>query len=371
VYDLELISEDGTVQEKWEGLRLKKIEAIPAEGPWAVPLLGPYVERRLQELIPDAEVTVALQRDGERPRDARSDSGIRQALGRPVAVHRRPDGKPEVSSGQKVSAAHASDLTMAVYASGPVGCDLEPVTSRSATTWRDLLGAERMQFAEWIAQEQGEDTNWAATRVWSVLECIKKAGFATESPLVWVSGHTDGWVVVKAGSLAAATCLTRVRGLAAPLVVGVVVTPPTEAPPPVNGYRYTHIVGFEETNLLGNVYYTNYLLWQGRCRETFLREKAPEILEQIKDGLHLATTHCSCEYLSELKALDEIDVQMYIEKIHEERIDLGFEYWRTTAGQKQLVARGRQQIACILSDGSRAIPEILRAALEPYAVTPS
>jgi enediyne biosynthesis thioesterase len=62
---------------------------------------------------------------------------------------------------------------------------------------------------------------------------------------------------------------------------------------------------------------------------------------------------------------------MYIKKIHEERIDLDFEYWRTTDGQKLLVARGRQQIACILSDGSRAIPDILRAALEPYTATPS
>ena len=27
-----------------------------------------------------------------------------------------------------------------------------------------------------------------------------------------------------------------------------------------------HVVTFEETNLVGNVYYTNYFSWQGRCR---------------------------------------------------------------------------------------------------------
>ena len=31
-------------------------------------------------------------------------------------------------------------------------------------------------------------------------------------------------------------------------------------------YEYRHIVSFEETNLVGNVYYVNYLRWQGRCR---------------------------------------------------------------------------------------------------------
>ena len=139
----------------------------------------------------------------------------------------------------------------------------------------------------------------------------------------------------------------------------------------MSAFEYRHVIGFEETNLVGNVYYTNYLLWQGRCRETFLYEKAPEILEQIKDGLHLVTTHCSCEYFTELKAFDEIEIHMTLKGVQQERIDLDFEYWRGTDGQKQLVARGGQQIACILPDGSRAIPDILRSALEPYATTPS
>ena len=35
----------------------------------------------------------------------------------------------------------------------------------------------------------------------------------------------------------------------------------------MRGYEHRHIVGFEETNLTGNVYYVNHLSWQGRCRE--------------------------------------------------------------------------------------------------------
>jgi len=369
VYDLELMSDDGRVQEIWEGLQLKKVEAIAPASTWAAPLLSPYLERRLQEVIPDAKLTVALQESGDRPRRVRSDAAIQEALGKLVSVHKRPDGKPDVLTGDNVSVAHAGDFTLAVCAPGPVGCDLEPVASRPAETWGDLLGAQKMQLAELIAREQAEDIDCAATRVWGVVEGLKKAGFMTDAPLVFVSRESDGWVMLEAGSVSAATCLVRVRGSVAPLAVAVVVAPP-EARPPVDGYHYTHIVGFEETNLVGNVYYTNYLLWQGRCRESFLYEKAREILERIKEGLHLATTRCSCEYFIELKAFDEIDIHMRLKDMQQERIDLDFEYWRTTGGQKELVARGRQQIACILPDGTRAVPDVLRTALEPYATKP-
>ena len=46
-------------------------------------------------------------------------------------------------------------------------------------------------------------------------------------------------------------------------------------------YEYRHLVGFEETNLVGNVYYVNYLRWQGRCREMFLLEHAPDVLADM------------------------------------------------------------------------------------------
>ena len=29
-------------------------------------------------------------------------------------------------------------------------------------------------------------------------------------------------------------------------------------------FEYKHVVTFEETNLLGNVYFTNFFLWQDR-----------------------------------------------------------------------------------------------------------
>ena len=55
-------------------------------------------------------------------------------------------------------------------------------------------------------------------------------------------------------------------------------------------YEWHHIITFEETNLVGNVYYANHIRWQGSCREMFLRAHAPEVLEQLNQDLvlHLA-----------------------------------------------------------------------------------
>ena len=135
----------------------------------------------------------------------------------------------------------------------------------------------------------------------------------------------------------------------------------------MRAYEYRHLVGFEETNLVGNVYYVNHLRWQGRCREMFLREKAPEVLEDLRQGLALATVRCSCEYLAELEAFDEITIRMRLGEMVQNRITMLFEYWR---GERELVARGEQQVACMRrQDGETvptAIPPALREALRPY-----
>ncbi len=136
-------------------------------------------------------------------------------------------------------------------------------------------------------------------------------------------------------------------------------------------YEYRHTVGFEETNLVGNVYYANHVRWQGRCREMFLRDHAPKVLDELSRGLHLVTTRVSCEYLSELFAFDEVVIGMRLDDLAQNRISMAFEYWRCTGDGKELVARGQHQVACMRQDGDRIVPtpvpEALREALSLYA----
>jgi enediyne core biosynthesis thioesterase len=139
----------------------------------------------------------------------------------------------------------------------------------------------------------------------------------------------------------------------------------------LRAYEYRHRVGFEETNLVGNVYYVNHLRWQGRCREMFLHDHAPEILDELSRDLALATVRCSCEYLAELEAFDEIVLRMRLGGVVQNRITLSFEYWRNNKEGEELIARGEQVIACMRREGKRAVPTPipvpLREALKPYA----
>ena len=135
----------------------------------------------------------------------------------------------------------------------------------------------------------------------------------------------------------------------------------------MRAYEYRHVVGFEETNLIGNVYYANHVRWQGRCREMFLRDRAPDVIEALKHGLVLVTTRVSCEFMAELVAFDEVVLRMRLGGLTQNRITMNFEYWRG----EELVARGEQQVACMQREGEQVVavpvPAQLREALREYA----
>jgi enediyne biosynthesis thioesterase len=140
----------------------------------------------------------------------------------------------------------------------------------------------------------------------------------------------------------------------------------------MRAYEYRHVVGLEDTNLVGNVYYANHVRWQGRCREMFLRDHAPEVLDELACSLALVTVRVSCEYLMELSAFDEVVVRMQLGGLTQSRITMVFEYWRCIGDREELVARGEQQVACMRREGDRMlvspVPAVLQEALRPYAI---
>ncbi|MEV7039114.1 acyl-CoA thioesterase [Amycolatopsis sp. NPDC051061] len=136
-------------------------------------------------------------------------------------------------------------------------------------------------------------------------------------------------------------------------------------------YEIRHTVGFEETNLVGNVYYVNYLRWQGRCREMFLKEKAPTVLAEVRDDLKLFTLKVECEFFAEITAFHELSIRMRLEELTQTQIQFSFDYVHLHEDGDILVARGRQRIACMRGPNTNTVParvpEELRAALAPYS----
>jgi enediyne polyketide synthase len=194
VYDLEILDALGGVRERWEGLRLHAVQKIDPPESWRAALLAPYLERRLEEILPGRRVHVTLGQGSN-------------------GLHHRPDGKPD----RQISRSHAGDLILEVTAEGRLGCDLEPVSERSEQVWRDLLG-DGFALAELIASERGESRDAAATRVWTAVESLKKAGVPHGAPLVLDRTidpeDGDGWLLLRSGDLRIGTYLGPIQELA-------------------------------------------------------------------------------------------------------------------------------------------------------------
>jgi len=137
-------------------------------------------------------------------------------------------------------------------------------------------------------------------------------------------------------------------------------------------FDHEHLVTFEDTNVVGNVYYVNHLRWQGVCRERFLNERAPGILEALQSGLALVTTRCSCDYFAELFPFDRVLVRMSLGGVHQNRVLMRFDYMRC-GPPSELVARGEQEVAVMArtEHGLRPapIPAELHEALREYSPT--
>ena len=229
IYDLDVRDQEGRLVETWRGLRLQAVRKQDGSGPWVPALLGPYLERRTEAVLPQPLRVVVHPGagDGRPARRDQTTEAVRHALGQGAVVRHRPDGRPELEGGgPEISASHGAGVTLAVAGGRPVACDVEAVTPRSAQEWSGLLGARGLALARLLAREQGEDLSLAATRVWGAVECLRKNGRAV-TDLTLVPGGAgsaktpadlDRWAALRSGDVRLASFPTALRGIAGPVV---------------------------------------------------------------------------------------------------------------------------------------------------------
>jgi enediyne biosynthesis thioesterase len=103
----------------------------------------------------------------------------------------------------------------------------------------------------------------------------------------------------------------------------------------------------------------------------FLHDYAPELVQELKHGVTLATTRVSCAYYQELSVFDDVLIRMSSTAITPSRLTMLFQYFRISErGEEQLVAEGEQELACVRRTGDHVepvpLPEALREAVESY-----
>ncbi len=220
-YDMQMLDADERVIEVWRGLRLTVLEPIAHARGWNAALLANYVERRAGELLGGAALCVVLEEAVSPDRRTRGDHAIDMALGGAAPPARRSDGKPEPVNGRHVSAAHADQLTLAIASSSRAACDLEPVAQRDSAAWTALLGEPGFSLARVVSEQRGESLDLAATRVWCAIECLRKADVPPGGPLVFDDATHDGWLILRAGGLRAATYAADIHGQPRTAVIAV------------------------------------------------------------------------------------------------------------------------------------------------------
>ena len=85
-------------------------------------------------------------------------------------------------------------------------------------------------------------------------------------------------------------------------------------------------VRYAETDQMGVVYYSNYLVWMEIGRVEWCRQRGSSYREMERDsGILLAVAECTCRYHAPARYDDEIVVKTWIEKAHSRLITFGYE----------------------------------------------
>ena len=367
-YDVTVLGAAGVVVERWLGLRLRAVRHRPAALPWPPALLGPALERRLGRLL-DADLAVVVEPRPDGTGGARREvtaAAVGRAVGRPVRLRYRPDGRPEEVNGRHVSAAHSEVASLLVAGAGPLACDLEVVRPRPAEVWADLLG-RHAGLAGQVAADLGEDADVAATRVWCAKECLVKAGLPVDAPLT-VAGADGEWVLVRSGRVTVATGPVRLDrratagGRRRPHRDGGVTCPPGTSTATWSGSRRrtSSATSTTSTTCAGRAA-------AGRCSCASTPRRWSTT---CAPGLKLFTLRVDCEYLAELDAFDELRIRMSLTELTQTQLGLAFDYLRDGPGGLVPVARGHQRIACMREVAGQVVPTRvptpLVRALAPY-----
>jgi enediyne polyketide synthase len=134
--------------------------------------------------------------------------------------------------------------------------------------------------------------------------------------------------------------------------------------------KQTFETTLEESNLVGNVYFSNYNKWQGALRDKYFYQIYPEIFKGTGQLGEWIPVRNSVHHLREAMPFDTILVEMSLAAKYKNGVKLFFEYFKLNEdGIKQKLAYGEQDVLWVKRDDFGAvypkqIPEKISAVLD-------
>jgi acyl-CoA thioesterase FadM len=99
----------------------------------------------------------------------------------------------------------------------------------------------------------------------------------------------------------------------------------------------------EDSNLVGNIYHSNYGKWQSRMFDRFLFQSEPDYFRQGGRNGEWLTQRSRLDYLRDAMPFDTIETEMRLRELTGNAVRLAFSYFRRDAnGGRTKLAHGEQ-----------------------------
>lgn len=128
-------------------------------------------------------------------------------------------------------------------------------------------------------------------------------------------------------------------------------------------------VRYAETDQMGVVYHTHYLVWCEIARTDFIRHFGVTYAQLERDGLLLAVAEAQVRYIGSARYDDLISVTAWLDRVQSRLLTFAYEIQRTEPGSKQLLATAvTKLIALDRNAAPRQLPQDLIAKFKDVQV---
>ena len=125
-------------------------------------------------------------------------------------------------------------------------------------------------------------------------------------------------------------------------------------------------VRYAETDQMGIVHHSTYVIWMEEGRSDFMRQKQVDYAEVEKRGLALAVTEMTIRYSAPAHYGEQVTVRTWVESLRSRMLVFGYEIINTKSKQK--LVTGEVKLTMINKHGQVVtMPEDIQAALRPAA----
>jgi acyl-CoA thioester hydrolase len=122
-------------------------------------------------------------------------------------------------------------------------------------------------------------------------------------------------------------------------------------------------VRYAETDAMGVVYHTNYIIWFEVGRGEYSRQMGADYRTWEQAGYLLPVTEVACRYLAPARYGDLVTVYTWVEETRSRMVTFAYEVRMQETGKT--LASGRTVHVCVNRNGQPAqIPAAWRAAME-------